>query len=75
MSMKYIRKTYGVPVKRGACVEFTCPGGVIQGTITSSRGPYILVRLDGDKFSMPFHPTWRMRYLDAAIDAAMEAKP
>uniref|UniRef100_A0A1B0FJC8 Uncharacterized protein n=1 Tax=Glossina morsitans morsitans TaxID=37546 RepID=A0A1B0FJC8_GLOMM len=37
-----------------------------EGTITSSRGPHILVRLDGDDFSVPFHPTWKMRYLDSA---------
>jgi len=69
LSLQYIRNTYGVPAKRGARVEYTGNGGAIQGTITSSRGSHILVRLDGDKFSMPFHPTWQMRYLDAALSA------
>lgn len=66
MSLQYIRDTYGVPAKRGARVEYSGNGTAIQGTITSSRGPHILVRLDGDDFSMQFHPTWKMHYLDAA---------
>lgn len=66
MSLQYIRDTYGVPAKRGARVQYSGNGIAIQGTITSSRGPHILVRLDGDDFSVPFHPTWKMRYLDSA---------
>lgn len=66
MSLQYIRDTYGVPAKRGGRVEYTGNGKSIQGTITGSRGPHILVRLDGDKRSVPFHPTWKIRYLDAA---------
>ena len=66
MSLQYIRDIYGVPAKRGARVEYSGSGAAVQGAITSSRGPYILVRLDGDDFSMPFHPTWKLRYLDVA---------
>ncbi|SPU49879.1 hypothetical protein [Bordetella trematum] len=66
MSLNYIRDTYGVPAKRGARVEYTGNGCAIQGTITSSRGAHLMVRLDGHKFSNPFHPTWKIRYLDSA---------
>ena len=64
MSMEYIRKTYGVPAKRGGRVEYNANGGKIGGTIRSARGPYIYVQLDGDSFTIPLHPTWQLRYLD-----------
>lgn len=67
MSLKYIRDTYGVPAKRGGRVEYIGNGVAIQGTITGSRGARIRVRLDGDRYSVTFHPTWRIRYLDAQL--------
>jgi len=66
MSFQYIRDTYGVPAKRGTRVEYSRNGMRIQGTITGSRQQYLLVRLDGDRNSIAFHPTWNLRYLDAA---------
>lgn len=63
MSLQYIRDTYGVPAQRGARVEYTGNGSTIQGTITGSRNAHILVRLDGDRRAVPFHPTWKIRYL------------
>lgn len=65
MSLQYIRDTYGVPAKRGGRIEYMANGSAIQGTITGSRGAHIRVRLDGDKRSLLFHPTWKIRYLDA----------
>lgn len=67
MSLKYIRDTYGVPAKRGCRVEYIDNKTAIQGTITGSLGPYIRVRLDGDRYSVTLHPTWRIRYLDAQL--------
>uniref|UniRef100_UPI00333F02DA hypothetical protein n=1 Tax=Castellaniella defragrans TaxID=75697 RepID=UPI00333F02DA len=67
MSLQYIRNTYGVPAKRGGRIEYTGNGSKIQGTITGSRGARILVRLDGDKGSVEFHPTRKIQYLDADV--------
>lgn len=65
MSMDYIRKTYGVPAKRGERVEYTGCGMPEQGTITSANGALLCVRLDGLKHPAHFHPTWKLRYLPA----------
>ncbi|GGC90804.1 hypothetical protein [Chelatococcus reniformis] len=63
MSMDYVRKTYSVPAKRGGRVEYT--GGPPRlGTITGTRSGRLLIRLDGERHSSPFHPTWELRYLD-----------
>ncbi len=61
MSMDYIRKTYDVPAKRGMRV---CADGD-NGVITGSSGTYLLIRLDGEKTSNRYHPTWFMQYLEA----------
>jgi hypothetical protein len=62
--MKYIRETYGVPAKRGGRLEYMASDGeLMEGTITGSAGPYLRVRLDGNKHSGRFHPTWRLKYL------------
>lgn len=63
MSMEYVRKTYGVPAKRGGRVEYTGGGKVELGTITSARNGHVYIQLDGWSFAKPFHPTWELRYL------------
>lgn len=65
MSFAYIRKYYGVPAKRGGRVEYTGSGKSELGTITSANGSHLNIRLDGIKHTMPFHPTWKLRYIDA----------
>ena len=60
MSIEYIRNYYGVPAKRGARIKHFDS----LGTITGSHGQYIRVRFDGDKHSVPMHPTWNVQYLD-----------
>jgi len=57
--MEYIRIMYGVPAKRGGKVK--C--GQLNGTITGSDSGYLLIRLDGDKRSKRYHPTWNVTYL------------
>jgi hypothetical protein len=64
MSMAYIRRYYDGPAKRGGRVEYT-DGPPRLGTITGSRDARLLIRLDTEKRSYPFHPTWELRYLDA----------
>ena len=68
MSMDYIRRTYGVPAKRGARVQFTDAVKAVQGTIVGSRGHYIRVRWDETGYTHTMHPTWMMVYLKKPND-------
>jgi len=65
MSMEWIRKNYGVKAKRGGRVEYTGCGKPELGTIRSASGSQLMIQLDGVKHSVPFHPTWELRYLPA----------
>lgn len=65
MSMEFIRNTYGVPAMRGGRVEYTGGETPKRGTITSTNGAYLCVRIDGLKHSAHFHPTWKLNYLSA----------
>lgn len=73
MSMRYIRRYYKVPARRGARVEYTGEQEPQQGTITSSEGARVRVLMDGDKHPGIYHPTWRMRYLPAPAQDRKEA--
>lgn len=63
--MAWIRKSYGVPAKRGMRVRYTGEGKDKPelGTITGTMGSHLRIRLDGLKISHPFHPTWELEYL------------
>ena len=64
MSMEQIRKSRGVPAKRGGRVLYK--GKVNnwrEGTIVGARGGYLQIRLDGDKHAGSYHPTWMLEYL------------
>lgn len=63
MSMEWIRKTYGVPAKRGGRVKYTGSKVAEYGTIKSATGGRLNIQLDGWKFAVPFHPTWELEYL------------
>lgn len=64
MSMDYIRKTYGVPAKRGGRIAYGCEGiGLRCGTIIGSRGAYLRIRLDGETVTRNYHPDWNMVYM------------
>ncbi len=67
MSMASIRAYYGVPAKRGGRVRYvSCDGRSQEGAIVSSDGQYVWLRFDGMRRRWgPFHPTWRLEYLDA----------
>lgn len=58
--MDYIRRHYGVPAKRFGRVMFQNK----PGTITGSRGAYLLIRLDGESHSGKYHPTWKIKYTE-----------
>ncbi len=63
MSMDYIRTHYRVPAKKGARVKaYGKPG-----QITGADGPYVRIRLDGQKHSNNYHPTDEIEYLGAPL--------
>jgi hypothetical protein len=64
VSIAWIRKTYSVPAKRGGRIEYTGEGRPEFGTICGTSGSHLSIRLDGAKHPMPFHPTWKIRYLE-----------
>lgn len=64
MSIAWIRNNYGVPAKRGGRVEYAGRGTPMLGTIVGTNGPHLRIVLDGEKHVMPYHPTWKIRYLD-----------
>lgn len=74
MSLDYIRSYYSVPARRGGRVEYTGGGKPQLGTITGASGVHIKIRLDGNKHANPYHPTWALRYLDAA-ESATPSRP
>lgn len=63
MNMEYIRKTYGIPAKRGGRVEYTGNGKPELGTITGARNAHLRIRLDGEPRPLVYHPTWELKYL------------
>jgi hypothetical protein len=64
MSMDYIRRTYGVPAKRGGRIAFTTAEKAAQGTIVGARGQYLRVRMDESAMTHTMHPTWMLVYLE-----------
>lgn len=58
MSMDYIRSYYQVPAKKGMRVVVDGKPGVVTGACGAS----LRIRLDGEKHSAPWHPTWRIDY-------------
>lgn len=72
MSMDYVRRHYGVPVKRGGRVRLGAgfgPDAGREGTITSASY-HVFVRLDGERHVRRFHPTWELDYIDTTEAAA-----
>lgn len=64
MSLEYIRRTYNVPAKRGAKVEYLASDGeLVEATIVGARGQYLNVRLGNNKHTSRMHPTWGLKYL------------
>jgi len=62
MSLEYIRVYYQVPAKKGSRVKAYGESGVITG----ASGPHLLIKLDGQKHSNPYHPTDGIEYLEAS---------
>lgn len=57
MSFDYVNATYNVKAKRGKRAELRFSDGSVRvGTITRATH-YVYVRFDGQKHSVPVHPT------------------
>ena len=76
MTLEYIRKTYGVPAKRGGRIVYTGSAkGPLIGTIIRGGSSSLVVRFDGYPQVVRLHPTWEIRYLSdlaTASDAGKE---
>ena len=61
MSLAYIRKSYGVPAKRGAKVLYQGKPAVI----TSGPRSYLRLRFEHETRATRkvYHPTWQIQYL------------
>lgn len=59
-SLGPLNRRYGTPAKIG--MRITADGK--PGTIISGRGHHLGIRLDGEKHSGTWHPTWRIDYGD-----------
>lgn len=57
MSLPYIRRTYGVPAKRGMRVQYGDSKNAAQGTIVGSRNAWLRIRWDGSGRVSTWHPT------------------
>ncbi len=64
---EWIARQYGVAAKRGARVRYTGGKEPRDGTITGAQGGHLMIRLDGDKHAHPYHPTWELELLAAAL--------
>ena len=62
MSMDYIRRTYGVPAKRGMTVTICGDGIRVPARIVGSRGKYLRLCIPGGKRSHLYHPTDFLEY-------------
>jgi hypothetical protein len=62
MSMDYIRRTYGVPAKRGAIITYTGNTTPQTGRIVGSTHGLLRVRFDGRRAICSLHPTWMVEY-------------
>ena len=63
MSMTFIRKHYGITLKRGDRVLYTGEDEPREGVIVGANGAYLRVRLDGDRHTGLYHATWRLEPL------------
>ena len=67
MSLEIIRRTYGVPARRGARIVYDGDAIERHGVITSASGTYLRVHFDDEPKLRrhTLHPTWHVKYLEA----------
>ena len=62
-SIDYIRRHYGLDVKRGTRFRFDGKSGPpTEGVVVGSRNGLLRVRFDGSKRVYSLHPTWKITY-------------
>jgi hypothetical protein len=59
-SLEYIGRTYGVPARIGAPVEY----GGMPGLVVAAGGRVVIVLLDGESRPRRCHPRWQMTWLE-----------
>lgn len=59
MSLEWIRQQYNVPAWKGRGIEFDGKPGRIVG----ANGPHLRVRIEGYRYPVTCHPTWRIKYV------------
>lgn len=57
-TMEWIRRNYGVPARHGMHVTYAGKPAVILGTC----GPYLRLRVEGERRTLINHPTYLMVY-------------
>ena len=68
-NLEQIRRSYGVPVKIGGRVTYTGGAEPKQGTILGVENGRLRIRLDGEKLSGIYHPTWELTYEKEIVHA------
>ena len=67
MSMEYIRKTYGVPAKRGGIIKYTgSKNEVVLMEIIGTKGHYLRCKMCkgvNSGLKTLLHPAWEIEYL------------
>jgi hypothetical protein len=59
-----INRTYGLSVKTGSRVRYSGGKDIIRlGTVTGTEGAHLRIRLDGEQYARPYHPTWELEVL------------
>ena len=64
MSLDYVRRTYGVPARRGGRVRYEYLSGVYRYGRIASATNLLRVRWEDDGTRANLHPTWRVTYCD-----------
>lgn len=58
--LSYVAERYKVPARVGAPVLFEGKPGRVVG----ASGPHVLIRLDGERLAIPYHPRWHLIWLE-----------
>lgn len=65
---QYVRDYYGVPAYKGGRVRYEGGDAPREGVITRAGGAHFYIQFDDCDFeSGPFHPTWKLDYLDPTL--------
>lgn len=63
-NFEQVLRAYGIKAEVGTRVAYTGGGTRREGTITGCDGARFMIKLDGDKSSNVYHPTWELEVLE-----------